>query len=76
MRKARTEKEKAIREKIIPELYANEYNKFIGFEVMELSPTYSKSRIKCDTRLHNSYGSIHGGHFCLLLMPWQVLQAA
>ena len=37
MRKARTEKENAIREKIIPELYANEYNKFIGFEVLELS---------------------------------------
>ncbi len=61
MRKARTEKENAMREKIISELYANQYNNFVAFEIMELSPTYSKSRIKCDERLHNTYGSIHGG---------------
>jgi acyl-CoA thioesterase len=61
LRKARTEKENAMREKIISELYANQYNNFVGFEIMELSPTYSKSRIKCDERLHNTYGSIHGG---------------
>ena len=34
MRKARTEKENAIREKMLSELYANEYNKFIGFELL------------------------------------------
>lgn len=28
---------------------------------MELSPTYSKARIKCDERLNNTYGSMHGG---------------
>ena len=61
MRKARTDKENAIREKMLSELYSNEYNKFIGFEVLELSPTYSKSRVKCDSRLNNTYGSIHGG---------------
>lgn len=61
MRPSRTEKENAIREKLIPELYNNKYNQFIGFEVLELSPTYSKSRIKCDERLYNQYGSIHGG---------------
>ena len=61
MRPSRTEKENAIREKLIPELYANKYNQFIGFEVLELSPTYSKSRIKCDERLNNQYGSTHGG---------------
>ncbi len=61
MRPTRTEKENAIREKMLKELYANEYNQFIGFEVLELSATYSKSRIKCDDRLHNTYGSIHGG---------------
>ena len=61
MRKARSEKEAAMRDKLIPELYSNEYNSFIGFEVMELSSTYSKSRIKADSRLHNTYGSIHGG---------------
>ena len=46
MRKARTEKENAIRKKMCSKLYSNEYNKFIGFEVLELSSTYSKSRIK------------------------------
>ena len=61
LRKARSEKEQQMREKIIQELYSNEYNKFIGFEVLELGPTYSKSRIKADLRLHNTYGSIHGG---------------
>ncbi|MCR5670571.1 MAG: PaaI family thioesterase [Butyrivibrio sp.] len=61
MRPTRTEKENAIREKMIAELYANEVNKFVGFEILELSPTYSKSRVKCDSRLMNSYGSIHGG---------------
>ena len=61
MRKARSEKENAMREKMIPELYANKYNSFIGFEILELSSTYSKARIKCDERLHNTYGSIHGG---------------
>jgi acyl-CoA thioesterase len=61
MRKANSEKENAIREKMIKELYSNEYNKFIGFEILELSPTYSKSRVKCDKRLENTYGSIHGG---------------
>ena len=61
MRKARTEKENAIREKMIAELYSNQYNQFIGFEILELSATYSKSRVKCDERLHNTYGSIHGG---------------
>ncbi|MCR4923030.1 MAG: PaaI family thioesterase [Lachnospiraceae bacterium] len=61
MRPGRTEKENAIREKLIFELYANEYNKFIGFEILELSPTYSKARVRCDSRLNNTYGSIHGG---------------
>ena len=61
MRPTRTEKENAIREKMLAELYANKYNQFIGFEVLELSATYSKSRVKCDERLHNTYGSIHGG---------------
>lgn len=61
MRPTHTEKENAMREKIIPELYSNEYNKFIGFEILELSSTYSKARIKADSRLHNTYGSIHGG---------------
>ena len=61
MRPSRNEKENAIREKMIKELYANEYNKFIGFEVLELSPTYSKARVKFDKRLLNPYGSIHGG---------------
>ena len=61
MRKARTEKENLIREKMIAELYSNKYNQFIGFEILELSATYSKSRVKCDERLHNTYGSIHGG---------------
>ncbi len=61
MRTARTEKEKAIREKMIPELYANRYNQFIGFEILELSSTYSKARIRCEERLENTYGSIHGG---------------
>lgn len=61
LRKARSEKENAMREKMIPELYENKYNSFIGFEIMELSSTYSKARIKCDSRLHNTYGSIHGG---------------
>ena len=61
MRPTRTEKEHAIREKLMQELYANEYNKFINFEILELSATYSKSRVKNDERLHNSYGSIHGG---------------
>ena len=61
MRKANSEKENAIREKMIKELYANEYNKFIGFEILELSPTYSKARIKFEDRLQNTYGSIHGG---------------
>ena len=37
---------------MIPELYENKYNSFIGFEIMELSSTYSKARIKCDSRLH------------------------
>ena len=49
MRKARSEKEAAMREKMIPELYANEYNSFIGFEILELSSTYSKARIKADS---------------------------
>ncbi len=61
MRKARSEKENAMREKMIAELYANQYNSFIGFEILELSATYSKARIKCDDRLNNTYGSIHGG---------------
>ena len=61
MRKARTEKENLIREKMIAELYSNKYNQFIGFEILELSSTYSKARVKCDERLHNTYGSIHGG---------------
>ncbi|MBP9995756.1 MAG: PaaI family thioesterase [Lachnospiraceae bacterium] len=61
MRAAKSEKEKAIREKVIEETYANEYNKFLGFEILELSSTYSKSRMKCDNRLHNTYGSMHGG---------------
>ncbi len=61
MRKAATEKEAQIREKIVEELYANHFNQFIGFEILELSPTYSKARIKFDERLQNIYGSIHGG---------------
>ncbi len=61
MRKANSEKENAIREKMLKELYANEYNKFIGFEVLELSPTYSKARIKLEDHLQNTYGSVHGG---------------
>ena len=43
------------------ELYSNEYNRFIGFEILEMSSTYSKSRVKYDERLLNNYGSIHGG---------------
>ena len=46
---------------MLKELYDNEYNKFIGFEIMELSSTYSKARCKADARLCNPYGSIHGG---------------
>ncbi len=61
MRTARSEKEAAIRDKMIEELYANQYNQFIGFEILELSATYSKSRVKYDERLLNTYGSIHGG---------------
>ncbi len=61
MRPTRTEKENAIREKMMAELYSNEYNSFIGFEILELSATYSKARIKTDARLYNTYGSIHGG---------------
>ena len=61
MRKANTEKEEKIREKLIAELYNNEFNRFIGFEILELSSTYSKARIKYDERLLNPYGSVHGG---------------
>ena len=61
MRPANTEKENRIREKLMAELYSNEYNQFIGFEILELSSTYSRSRVKCDERLQNNYGSIHGG---------------
>ena len=61
MRPTRTEKENAIREKMLKELYENEFNKFIGFEILELSPTYSKARCKTDPRLLNPYGSMHGG---------------
>ena len=61
MRPTKTEKENAIREKLIKELYENQYNQFIGFEILELSSTYSKSRIKFSERLLNNYGSIHGG---------------
>ena len=61
MRPARNEKENLIREKLMGELYSNEYNRFIGFEILEMSSTYSKSRVKYDERLLNNYGSIHGG---------------
>lgn len=61
MRQARNEKENAIREKMLKEVYGNKYNQFLGFEILELSPTYSKSRMKCDERLNNTYGSTHGG---------------
>ncbi|MCR4991177.1 MAG: PaaI family thioesterase [Lachnospiraceae bacterium] len=61
MRNARTKKEEAIREKLIPELYANKLNDFIGFEILELSSTYSKTRVKYKEQIVNPYGSIHGG---------------
>ena len=61
MRPAKSEKEAEMREKMIKELYANEFNRFIGFEILELSATYSKARIKYDEKLLNPYKSIHGG---------------
>ncbi|MCR4788391.1 MAG: PaaI family thioesterase [Lachnospiraceae bacterium] len=61
MRSARTQKEEAIREKLIPELYENKLNDFIGFEILELSSTYSKTRVKYKEQIVNPYGSIHGG---------------
>ena len=61
MRAARTETEEAIRKKLIPELYANKLNEFMGIEILELSPTYSKTRMKCREQIYNPYGSVHGG---------------
>ncbi|MCR5477581.1 MAG: PaaI family thioesterase [Lachnospiraceae bacterium] len=61
MRPAKSEKEEKIRETLIRELYENRFNQFIGFEILELSPTYSRARVRYDERLLNPYGSIHGG---------------
>ncbi|MCR5279878.1 MAG: PaaI family thioesterase [Lachnospiraceae bacterium] len=61
MRPANSEKESKIREKMIKELYENKFNQFIGFEILELSSTYSKARVKIDEHLLNPYGSVHGG---------------
>ena len=61
MRPAKNEKEEKMRDKLIKELYENKFNQFIGFEILELSSTYSKARVKYDERLLNPYGSIHGG---------------
>ncbi len=61
MRDARTKEENDIRSVILEKLYANDLHKHIGLEMLELSPTYAKARIKTDKKLDNVYGSIHGG---------------
>ena len=67
MRPSRNEKENAMREKLIAELYENQFNKFVGFEVLELGPTYSKAKVKCTEKIQNPYGSIHGGALLALV---------
>lgn len=61
MRKMDNPSDEAVREKLLKEIYANEYNKFLGFEMLELNVNYSKSRMKNAGNIHNPYGSIHGG---------------
>lgn len=61
MRKIDDEKIAAIRHKLIAETIENEYNRYIGIEVLELNPNYSKSRMKNREAVHNTYGTIHGG---------------
>ena len=61
MRKIDNPTDEAIRDKLLREIYANEYNKFLGFEMMELNVNYSKSRMKVKDQIQNNYGSVHGG---------------
>ena len=61
MRKLDSEKENALREKMLEITMNNKYNQMLGLEVMELSHNYGKTRIKYCEEMINPYGSFHGG---------------
>ena len=53
--------ENEIRQVILDKVAANDFHRFIGLEIMELTPSHSKARIKSTAALANPYGSMHGG---------------
>lgn len=61
MRKADSELENRIREHLIKMTYENEFNKYIGVELLELNPNYGKGRMKFRKEVLNPYGNFHGG---------------
>lgn len=61
MRKARSEKEQALREKIISDALRAPFNVYIGLEFLELNPNYGKTRFKFREEILNTYGTVHGG---------------
>lgn len=61
MRKIDDEHKNKIREYLIKEYYGNEFNKFLGFEYLELNENYSKAKMVYKSSLLNSYGTFHGG---------------
>lgn len=39
----------------------NQYMQALDMELIELEPGYAKGRMKVSPKLHNPYGSVHGG---------------
>lgn len=61
MRKASSEREQKIREKIISDASQAPFNQYIGLEFIEMTPNYGKTRIKFREEVLNTYKTIHGG---------------
>ncbi len=61
MRKLNDENLNALRERMIAITYENEFNNYMGIEVVELNENYGKMRVPFSSRITNPYGTIHGG---------------
>ncbi|MCR5501838.1 MAG: PaaI family thioesterase [Lachnospiraceae bacterium] len=61
MRKLNDETLNALREMMIEITYRNEFNSYMGIEVVELNENYGKMKVPFSSRITNPYGTIHGG---------------
>ncbi|MCR5799239.1 MAG: PaaI family thioesterase [Lachnospiraceae bacterium] len=61
MRELKDEKLIALREKMLEVTYSNNFNNYMGIEVVELNENYCKTRVKYSDHVINPYGSFHGG---------------